>query len=382
MNPDAEGRAKQPPCFGGVWQGAAGAHPDSDFAGDVITSLDFFNLCRSPMATSLFRRAVSATALVVAALASVPAQAGTFSNMFVFGDSLSDTHNLFLATGGALPDLNQGPYFDGRYSNGPLWVETLAADLGLPNGSKAFLAGGNNYAFAGARTGIDIAPPGVFAQVGGLWNGLGDPNALYVVVAGGNDMRDARSAFTTNSAADNLGREQSAEIAVNNLKFSLGFLAAHGARHVLVSNLPDLGGTPEANFLGLSAASTDATNRFNALLPGLLAAGAGYGLDMSFLDLAGLLQSVIVDANTNGGAKYGITDVTEPCKDFLGSVSQHACSVSLFSDSLHPSAAAHKLIGEAAFAAVVPEPETYALLAFGLLAVVLQSRRRTRRIAG
>ncbi len=334
------------------------------------------------MTTSLFRRAVSATALVVAALASVPAQAGTFSNMFVFGDSLSDTHNLFLATGGIFPDLNQGPYFDGRYSNGPLWVETLAANLGLPNGAKAYLQGGNNYAYAGARTGTDIVPPGVLAQVAGLWGGVGDPNALYVVVGGGNDMRDARSKFTTNSAADNAGRQLAANAAVTNLAQSLGFLALHGVKHVLVSDLPDLGGTPEANFLNLSAASTDATNRFNALLPGLLATGAGYGLDMSFLDLAGLLQKVIVDANTNGGAKYGITDVTEPCKGFLGSVSQHACSVSLFSDSLHPSAAAHKLIGEAAFAAVVPEPETYALLAFGLLAVVLQSRRRMHRIAG
>ena len=54
----------------------------------------------------------------------------------------------------------------------------------------------------------------------------------------------------------------------------------------------------------------------------------------------------------------------------------------LFSGALHPSAAAHTLMGESAFAAVVPEPETYALLAFGLLVVVLQSRRRTRRIAG
>lgn len=334
------------------------------------------------MTTSLFHRAVSAAALVVAALASVPAQAGTFSNLFVFGDSLSDTHNLFLATGGAFPDLKQGPYFDGRYSNGPLWIETLAADLGLPNGAKAYLTGGNNYAYAGARTGTDTAPPGVLAQVAGLWGGVGDPNALYVVVGGGNDMRDARSKFTTNSAADIAGRQLAANAAVTNLAQSLGFLALHGVKHVLVSDLPDLGGTPEANFLGLSAVSTDATNRFNALLPGLLATGAGYGLDMTFLDMAGLLQKVVIDASTNGGAKYGITDITEPCQGFLGSASQHACSVSLFSDALHPSAAAHKLIGEAAFAAVVPEPETYALLAFGLLAVALQSRRRTPRIAG
>ena len=326
------------------------------------------------MQRSLFNKLFAATAIVAATLASVPAQAGPFSSMFVFGDSLSDTGNLFVATSGAQPPAGQ-PYFNGRFSNGPLWVETLAADLGLPGTATAYLQGGNNFAFAGARTGTGNNPPGVLAQVAGIWNGVGDPNALYVVVGGGNNMRDARTAFQTASALDQAGREAAAEVAVNDLISSLGYLAFHGAKHVLVSNLPNLGLTPEAGLLGLQYASTDVSNRFDALMPALLAAGTGFGLDMSFLDMEAVSAAVIDDATNNGGGLYGITNVTQACAGFTFGNPQNACASSLFSDVLHPSAVAHKVLGEAAYAAVVPEPETYALLALGLVAVVLQARR-------
>jgi outer membrane lipase/esterase len=330
------------------------------------------------MHRSFFSKLFSATAIAVVTFATVPAQAGAFSGMFVFGDSLSDTGNVYVASGGTQPPAGQ-PYFNGRFSNGPLWVETLAADLGLPGASTAYLLGGNNFAFGGARTGTGSNPPGVLAQVAGLWNGAGDPNALYVVVGGGNNMRDARSAFQTASALDQAGREAAAEAAVNDLISSLGYLAIHGAKHVLVSNLPNLGLTPEASLLGLQYASTDVSNRFDALMPSLLAAGAGFGLDMSFLDMEGVSAAVIADATTNGGGIYGITNVTQACAGFTYGNPQNACASSLFSDVLHPSAAAHKVLGAAAFAAVVPEPETYALLAFGLVAVVLQARRRANK---
>ena len=44
-----------------------------------------------------------------------------YSEMIVFGDSLSDTGNVHIASTalGQLPD----PGFDGRLSNGPIWVD-------------------------------------------------------------------------------------------------------------------------------------------------------------------------------------------------------------------------------------------------------------------
>ena len=50
--------------------------------------------------------------------------AAPITDLYVFGDSLSDTGNLFALTFGIEPP--SPPYFDGRFSDGPVWVETLA----------------------------------------------------------------------------------------------------------------------------------------------------------------------------------------------------------------------------------------------------------------
>ena len=73
------------------------------------------------------------------------ATAATFSQIYVFGDSLSDTGNSLKATG--IPP--SPPYFQGRSSNGPVWSEYLADDLGLTPQQQT------NYAFGGANSGSD-----------------------------------------------------------------------------------------------------------------------------------------------------------------------------------------------------------------------------------
>lgn len=333
------------------------------------------------MNTTTFRRWLATGLVACSSLLSTAAHAGPYSDLVIFGDSLSDTGNVFLVTGGLLPSQSAGPYDGGRYSNGPLWVETLAGGLGLPTAASPFLVGGSNYAFAGAKTGVGLTPPDLLLQSIFLWGSshpVADANALYVIMAGGNDMRAARAAFQTNSAVDIAGRQTAAEAAIGNILVDLFYLQSKGAKNVLLANLPDLGGTPEAVSLGLQAASTDATLRFDAFFPALLAIGTqGLGLNMSFLDLAGLYQSVLVDATSNGGAVYGITNVTDPCAGFLGSAG-NACATSLFSDNLHPSARTHELIGLAALQAVgaIPEPSTMLLFAVGLFGVIAWSRRR------
>ena len=214
----------------------------------------------------------------------------------------------------------------------------------------------------------------------GLWapsHAVADANALYVVVGGGNDMRDARTAFTGNSAADDAGRQAAAQAAVNNLYASLSLLASRGAKHVLLANLPDLGQTPEAMLLGLQYASSDVSARFSALMVGLeTLAEATLGLDIDLLDLAGIANSVRADAISNGGGVYGITNVSAPCTGFalsalLGGTS---CNVSSFSDALHPSARAHAIFAQEALR-LVPEPASALLVLVALGGLVAQRRR-------
>jgi outer membrane lipase/esterase len=319
----------------------------------------------------LLRRCAGSLALGFSALCSLPALA-QYSSLTVFGDSLSDTGNIFLSTAGATP---ASPYFNGRFSNGPIWIDTLATGLGLPSGAAPSLGGGSDYAFGGARTGTAASPPGLLLQINGLWapsHATADATGLYVVVGGGNDLRDARGASSTDST-----RQAAAQAAATNVFNAVSALASRGARHVLISNVPDLGNTPEAAALGLVANSTDVTLRYNALIAAMVPTleASFSGLDVSFLDMAGVATAIRNDALNNGGALYGITNVSTPCGTFSGSIGI-SCAVSAFSDALHPSAAAHALIGQAALLAVaVPEPGTWLLMALGLVAVAVKRRR-------
>ena len=71
-----------------------------------------------------------------------------------FGDSLSDTGNDLIAFGSPQP-----PYYQGRFSNGPNWIDDLAAKLGVPDPQPS-LAGGTNYAYGGATaTSVNTGVP-------------------------------------------------------------------------------------------------------------------------------------------------------------------------------------------------------------------------------
>ncbi|AOY78861.1 SGNH/GDSL hydrolase family protein [Moorena producens JHB] len=61
-----------------------------------------------------------------------------FTNLYVFGDALSDSGNVFnISKAGnqvnpTIPITPQSPpYFQGRFSNGPIWVDFLADALDI-----------------------------------------------------------------------------------------------------------------------------------------------------------------------------------------------------------------------------------------------------------
>ena len=95
-----------------------------------------------------------------------------FSEIVVFGDSLSDTGNLNLASGGVFAG---PPYFSGRFSNGPVWVEVLAHRVVWVNPLKA------SAGYAPLARGMAAALPYVDEFVEG--HSLASIEALAAVVA-------------------------------------------------------------------------------------------------------------------------------------------------------------------------------------------------------
>lgn len=298
--------------------------------------------------------------LVVLALIPAAAQTPGPTGLRVFGDSLSDIGNINALTFGLIPG---SPYFGGRFSDGPLWVEGLAAGLSLPitpNGSNPNNLNGNDHAFGGSRAAGDttylifIVVPGIENQVNGYVANAAplDPDVLYVVASGANDVRDAADGLTP-------GQQTVAiQDAVAGIDNAIRTLVSNGARHVLVLNSPDIGRTPEAIIVRNNAAlATQLSISFNTQLDTLVdLLRLQLGVRIIEVDLFGLIVDVFDDALNNGGAVYGITNVTTPIfAGFAGSPGANPAT-SLFADDLHPSAVAHGILANVALDAIAASP--------------------------
>ena len=288
----------------------------------------------------------------------------SIDQLYVFGDSLVDTGNLFSATGGTFPP--PFLYFAGRFSNGPLWVEDLALDLGLsPNPATNFAFGGSSSGLGNAV--LPIVPlPGLLGQVG-LFVGsvpVADPNALYVLSGGANDYLFGGVTASTNPVA--------------NLTQAVLALTAIGAKNFLIPNLADLGKLPATRTGAVSAPLSLLTDQHNlGLSQSLLALESQVGPDVNLLvlDTHSLFDRVI-----SAPTEFSLTNATDAC--LAGLTACPTPNQYLFWDDYHPTAAGHALLANAAYStlqtAAVPEPSSIlGLMIVGALGAGLRLRNRT-----
>jgi thermolabile hemolysin len=151
------------------------------------------------------------------ALGLVSGHGAPYSAFYVFGDSLSDT--------GRNPATPATSYYNGRYSNGPLWVEYLSTNLGLPYNPS------NNWAYSGSTT------SNLLSQITNVPASAALHTALFSVVSGGNDIFYSVDIGASNPNAWGVVVTN----AVSNLTLAVGTLYTNGAREVVVGNLANFG---------------------------------------------------------------------------------------------------------------------------------------------
>ncbi|WP_179954117.1 SGNH/GDSL hydrolase family protein [Denitrobaculum tricleocarpae] len=337
-----------------------------------------------------FLRGVSAT-LFTLLLFAAPARSTTidYSQIFIFGDSLSDSGNVSNLTGGSFPPAPA--YYNGRFSNGPNWVDRFSASLGLnpvlstelgplpPLGPVPPLpTDGINFALGGATSGSTTVAhlatgvpelstlPGLSQQIStfqALYSGpfAPDPDALFVLWVGGNDYL-----FNVNDPATVL----------SNIGTALTTLSGLGAENFLIANLPDLGETPFAEINGgqpVEDALNLVTQAHNTGLEALL---ASLDIDYSLLDINALFKEALADP-----AALGFLDPDSPflldCIEAMNCPPGVTPDDYVYWDEIHPTSAAHAVIAATALNLIdVPEPSTLFLMSVGLLGLGFAARRR------
>lgn len=315
--------------------------------------------------------------------------AGPYNTIYSFGDSLTDEGNtLALGQSGRIPGLLAQPlppYYEGRSSNGPVWIEYLAQALQL-QAPLASLLGGTNFSYAGGETGttpLHAGSPldllGTSGQLAQFKSAVPTPSpmALYTVWIGANDLYENFYALGAGTAVDTVTNVDAA--AQNAATFVHGIVDA-GARNILLVTVPDLGLSPiiTQNYPAYVDEASTLSRAYNTELVSLINdIAAQYSVSLNILDTYSLLDQAALDPG-----RFGLQNVSDPCwtGNFVGQNGTICDSpaTNLFWDHYHPTTAAHQQIALQALASLtdVPEPKSFAILATAVLVGIRVSRQR------
>jgi outer membrane lipase/esterase len=318
----------------------------------------------------------------------------TYGTTVVVGASLSDTGNACNLSTAGCPTAGVG-YSGNRFSNGPLYVEAVAASYGASVTPSR--TGGNNFAYAGARTGnvraaLDVAmlqavtlsaATGTLPTVPGMNSATGTnasqidalltkfnfqipPQTLVIVDAAtmGNNISDAltlSAVFPANAAQIGPAIVTGA---VTDIVGIINRLYAAGARTMVVVNVPNIGQTPRVQSIpdvpvGARAAAIAGAMSLSQGFNGALAQQVNglravlTGSNIILFDLYALEASI--KAGTAPG-QPAFTNTTAACVDAAAVPPVCATPATYFYwDSFHPTAALGAYVASRVVAAI-PAP--------------------------
>lgn len=282
---------------------------------------------------------------VFALFFSILVSATPLDKIIVFGDSLSDNGNLYDYLDHEFPP--SPPYHQGRFTNGPVWIELLAASY-YPEGSASHV---QDFAYGGAGvTGDEEALFSLAHEIDSYFlahHDKADANGLYVVWIGSNN-------YLSLPDPDSEPVNQ----VIKGISDDLKRLADKGAKHVLVVGVPDLGQTPAARDMDAIEQLTHYSIEHNQALSDELSA-----LKNTYPDV----QWIYYDVNKPftdmlaAPEKYGFTNIKDTCYEAMISentpqpilkmvssvkagTGQNNCDGYLFFDLVHPSVLAHQVM--------------------------------------
>ncbi len=242
-------------------------------------------------------------------LTAVAAEQKVFKHLTVFGDSLSDNGNLYKYTFHMVP--KSPPYFEGHFSNGPVWLENVLSTYwgntpGFETNTDALGQKRlNDYAVGGAGAIFsekEVLPYTLWTELTDYLvrdNGANIDSTLFMIWIGGNNYL---------RAPENVDELTSS--VVEGVEKGVNRLIKHGASMIVIGNLPDLGYMPGSDRYGTKEITHQLSVTHNEKLAQMYQRlkQEHPNVNLIYMDAFSLFN----DALTNPSA-YGISDTEHPC---------------------------------------------------------------------
>ncbi|WP_255253674.1 SGNH/GDSL hydrolase family protein [Kosakonia pseudosacchari] len=257
--------------------------------------------------------------------------------MVIFGDSLSDTINVYNGSYGTVP--NHASWFVGHFSNGKVWHEYLAGSLNLP---------GYVWATVNAESGEKPLFNDFDKQLDSFSAYLGKTEnddiaqTLFTVLFGGNDF---------------IAGGKSPDDIIAMYRVQLARLATMGAQHIAIFRLPDFSRIPHVATWtpAEKGALKNKSENFNQQLDRLLGELRTAYPKVNFFTVK--LDSAFNDLLSESD-KYGFVNTSESCLNISASGISYATGIAVkptckaangafvFWDTMHPTTKTHALLAE------------------------------------